>query len=102
MNVKYEVLSPWAEADPVLLRGLSPRLQDLSGKKIGLFSITWKRASALINKMVEKKLKEKFPTAEFSYFDYPVVAGDIEEGQGLQEFENWLKKMDAVVGAVGD
>ena len=33
----YEVLSPWAEADPVPLSGISPRLEDMTGKKIGLF-----------------------------------------------------------------
>ena len=34
MNSQYEVLSPWAEADPIPLRGISPRLTDLKDKKI--------------------------------------------------------------------
>jgi hypothetical protein len=31
---QYDVLSPWAEVDPLPLRGISPRLDSLSGKKI--------------------------------------------------------------------
>ena len=34
---QYEVLSPWAEVDPIPLRGISPRIKTLAGKKIGLF-----------------------------------------------------------------
>jgi hypothetical protein len=30
----YEVLSPWADADPVPFRGITPRLTDLAGKKM--------------------------------------------------------------------
>ena len=34
----FEVLSPWAEADPVPMEGLTAeRLTDLNGKKVGLF-----------------------------------------------------------------
>ena len=44
---QYEVLNPWAEVDPVSLRGLgAPRPTDLSGKTIGLFH-NWKRAASL-------------------------------------------------------
>ena len=32
----YEVLSPWAEADPIPIKGLAPRLDKIDGKKIGL------------------------------------------------------------------
>jgi hypothetical protein len=30
-NSDYEVISPWAEADPVPFRGISPRLDSLAG-----------------------------------------------------------------------
>jgi len=36
-NYQYEVLNPWADLDPVPLRGISPRVTDLAGKTIGLF-----------------------------------------------------------------
>ena len=67
MNNQYEVLSPWAEIDPIPLRGISPRLIDLTGKKIGLFC-NYKRAARPILTVVEQKLKEKFPTSETSWF----------------------------------
>ena len=35
---QYEVLSPWADVDPIPVRGISPRLDSVEGKKIGLFS----------------------------------------------------------------
>ena len=41
---QYEVLSPWAEVDPIPLRGISPRVDTLAGKKIGLFA-NFKRAA---------------------------------------------------------
>jgi len=34
----YDVLSPWAETDPQPLQGISARLSDLRGKRIGLFA----------------------------------------------------------------
>jgi hypothetical protein len=34
---EYEVLGPWAEADPIPSRGINPRITDLAGKKIGLY-----------------------------------------------------------------
>ncbi len=59
-EVQYEVLSPWADVDPIPVRGISPRLDTLAGKKIGLFA-NFKRASVPIATEVEKRLKERFP-----------------------------------------
>ena len=114
-NNQYEVLSPWAEADPVPLKGITPRVTDLNSKKIGLFTIAYKHASARINGVIERKMKEKFPTAEFSYY-YRYRGADFddnkdrigtvfnleEEKKALDEFEEWVKEGDTVVGAVGD
>ena len=114
MDVQYKVLSPWAEADTVPLKGISPRLNDLNNKKIGLFHHT-KPAGPYITAAVEQKLKNRYPTAEFSYFRMGRVA-DLENNkdrvgmvvdaaQDHREeamFEDWVKGVDAVVGAVGD
>ena len=43
-NNQYAVLNPWAEVDPVPLKGISPRLTGLEGKKIGIFQ-NFKQAS---------------------------------------------------------
>lgn len=56
----YEVLNPWAEADPTPFRGISPRLDALAGKKIGLL-MNSKRAAAPTTQAIKRRLKEKFP-----------------------------------------
>ena len=65
---QYEVLGPWAEVDPIPLRGISARLDSLEGKKIGLFA-NFKRAAKPIQAEVERRLKERFPDIETSLFD---------------------------------
>jgi len=102
-NGQYEVLSPWAQTDPIPLRGLmAPRQTDLSGKKIGLLSNA-KRAARPISTVVERKLKEKFPTAEFSqYFTLNAVGPPEIETENKAKFEEWLEGVDTVVAAVGD
>ena len=44
----FEVLSPWAEADPVPARGITPRVSSLAGKKIGLFRNNKRAAQPLM------------------------------------------------------
>ncbi|MCR4394566.1 MAG: hypothetical protein NUV31_09385 [Dehalococcoidales bacterium] len=90
----YEVLSPWAEADPVPVRGLTaPRLNELEGKKIGLYRND-KRAAGPILSAIEKKLKERFPNLQVSWYT--------SQKTDVPEFDDWLKSVDAVVAAVGD
>ena len=97
----YEVLSPWAEADPVPLHGLSPRLDNLAGKKIGLLCNN-KRAAPLILGVAEKMLKEKYPTARTSYFYAKSFSVSSLEKERAQEFDDWIKAQDAVIASVGD
>jgi hypothetical protein len=97
----YEVLSPWAEADPVPLHGLAPRLEKLDGKKIGLLQNS-KRAAPRILEVTERLLKEKFPKAQVSKFVAHSFSVSSLEPQRRQEFEDWLKGVDAVIAAVGD
>jgi hypothetical protein len=97
----YEVFSPWAEADLVPWRGINPRLTDLAGKKIGLLRNS-KRAAEPSLKVVEDRLKKRYPTASFSWFanvrpNETSIAQDIKD-----EFEAWLKGVDAVIASYGD
>ncbi len=48
-NNEYEVLSPWAEADPISSRGISPRVESLDGKKIGLYRNAKRAAEPVMN-----------------------------------------------------
>ena len=101
MNGQCEVLNPWAEVDPIPLRGISPRVTDLTGKTIGLFAALYKPASRPILTVVEQKLKERFPTLKLSWFlyDYNVK---VTESEDKARFEEWVKGVDAAVTAVGD
>jgi hypothetical protein len=100
-DYQYEVLSPWAEVDPIPLRGISPRVDALSGKKIGLFA-NFKRAARPIQAVVEKKLKEGFPDCETSLFDSRLPNVTETETVNRDKFAAWAKEMDAVIAAVGD
>ena len=97
----YEVLSPWAEADTMPFRGISPRLDGLAGKKIGLLMNT-KRAAAPTMQVIKRKLKEKFPTVEFTEFANLKPNEVITEHGAKDEFEEWVKGVDAVITAFGD
>ena len=98
---QYEVLSPWAEADPVPLRGLSPRVIDLLGKKIGLFR-NFKRAAKPMLTVVEGKLKERYPTSEFSWFDSTAVNVLETETENQEQFREWVDGIDTAVTSFGD
>ena len=100
-SVSYEVLNPWAEADPIPLKGLAPRVTDLAGKKIGLLCNN-KRAAPLILNVAERILKERFPTSEISWFRARSFSVSSLEPENLAKFEDWIKGVDAVVAAVGD
>ncbi len=97
----YEVLSPWAEADPIPSRGINARVTDLAGKKIGLYR-NGKRAAEPTLKVVEDRLKKRFPTTEFTWFANFRANEAIVEQDAKGEFEDWLKGVDAVIAAYGD
>jgi hypothetical protein len=97
----YEVLGPWAEADPIALHGLAPRLVKLEGKKIGLLCNS-KRAAPLILDVTERLLKQRFPTAVTSRFLARSFSVSSLEKDREDEFNDWLKGVDAVIASVGD
>jgi len=101
LDGQYEVLSPWAEADPIPIRGIAPRLTDLAGKKIGLLC-NIKRAAPPILNVVERELKKRFPTSEVSWFRMRSMSVSELEPQNKAKFEEWIKGVDAVIPAVGD
>ena len=112
MSSQYEVLSPWAGVDSIPLKGISPRLNELEGKNIGLFATVYKKASRPMLAAAAKKLKERFPTLGFSWFEHPfnLVIADMERASDSHyitpefklQFEDWVKGVDAVAAAVGD
>ncbi len=97
----YEVLSPWADADPIPYRAINPRMEDLNNKKIGLFCNT-KRVAEPTLKVVENRLKKTVPSAAVSWFYNTVPNTMITEQERKGEFEDWLKGVDVIIAAYGD
>ncbi|MBN1189622.1 MAG: hypothetical protein JXA46_07715 [Dehalococcoidales bacterium] len=97
----YEVLSPWAEADPVPQKGLAPRLTDLQGKRIGLLRNN-KRAAEPMLKVAAQRLGERYPGLEFIWFYGNHFSVSELEKDRRQEFEDWINSVDAVVASAGD
>jgi hypothetical protein len=100
-EAQYSVLNPWAEVDPIPLRGISPRVQSLAGKKIGLFA-NFKRAARPMAASVEKRLKAMYPDAQISTFDSRLPNVTETETANREKFIAWVKSVDAVVLMVGD
>ena len=100
MANEYEVLNPWAEVDPIPTRGISPRISDMNGKKIGLFRNS-KVAARPMLEIVAEKIKERYPTVTFTNFvllpNYSVA-----ETSEQAKYEEWLKGVDAVIFSHGD
>jgi hypothetical protein len=100
MGGVYEVLSPWAEVDPVPLEGIRPRLDDLGGRRIGLFH-NGKVAAAPILNAVECELRERFDGISFARFGRGENL-EVAETPDRGRYEEWVRDVDAVVLAVGD
>jgi hypothetical protein len=97
----YEVLSPWADVDPVSLRGIAPRLPDLAGKTIGLFS-NGKRAAHLTLGAFEREIAGGYPSAKTSWYTSTVMNSPEALTEGKAKFDAWVKDLDAVVLSVAD
>ena len=100
-NSQYAVLNPWADVDPPPLRGIAPRLDSLSGKRIGLFR-NFKEAANQIFMVLEPKLKERFPGRRTIWYHHPNMGVTELESDRKGKIEEWLSNVDAVVLAVGD
>ena len=98
---QFKVLNPWAEVDPIVPRGISPRLNSLAGKKIGLFA-NFKRAARPIAMEVGKRLKSMYPDCETGLFDSRGANVVETETKNREQFVAWVKGVDAVILAVGD
>jgi len=100
-ETQFEVLSPWADVDPIPLRGISPRINTLSGKKIGLF-VNPKRAALPIAESIDKRLKTMYPDVEtIMYRSYGANVNEIET-DNKEKFTAWVKGLDAAIAVVGD
>ncbi len=100
-KAQYQVLTPWAETDPVPLRGISPRLVSLSGKRIGIFR-NFKQAARPMAVAVARKLQERFPGIQTSIYESDGGNVNEIETEFKDKFVDWVKGVDAAVAVVGN
>jgi hypothetical protein len=101
-DATFDVLSPWAETDPLPLQGITPRLTDLRGKRIGLYA-NYKRAAVPIQDAMCAELRTRF--GDELIIERFMQAGSNDVGSSPDEgprFASWLEALDAVIVAVGD
>ncbi len=101
-NATYDVMSPWSETDPLPLQGINPRLTDLRGKRIGLFTNN-KVAARPIQDAMEAELRARYgsdvTTTRFGRTESGDAGGNQDDGP---RYAKWLEDVDAVIVAVGD
>ena len=100
-EAQYEALSPWGEADPKPLKGISPRLDNLSGKKIGIFA-NYKRAAIPIAMSLQKRIKSAYPDSKVSIYHSDQWNVIEIETKNQDAFKKWVEGKDAVILLVGD
>jgi hypothetical protein len=88
------VLNPRGEREASVVRGVSPRLATLDGKKIGIY---WngKPDGDYYWETVEQLLKKRFPASQVIRYNGP---GDLGEGFAAQI----AKEVDTFLYGVGD
>lgn len=95
--MEVTVLSPWAEIDESELTGLSPRLETLEGKTIGMFGDFMISATYMLQ-AVERELEKAYPSARFSYLMYPTETKEIAKDPAfLPRFQEWIAGVDCVL-----
>ncbi len=100
-DIQFEVLSPWANVDPIPFRGISPRIPTLAGKKIGLF-VNPKRAAMPIAESIDRRLKAMYPDVQTIVFHSVGANVNEIETKNKEIFTAWAKGLDAAIAVVGD
>ena len=97
--MKYTVLSPWAASEAQQPRGLSPRLDTLSGKKIGLYAHFKGHAIKILDE-IAAELTKLYPDIQFTHFQYlKEITEIIDDPEWSVKAAEWAKDCDAVITA---
>ena len=101
--MEYTVLSPRGDVDPIKTTALQPRVKDLNKATIGLYA-TFKEHWPIILEEIGKQIKERYPGAKFTSYQYKEdlnaytqVAELSKDERCRPEFEEWLKQCDTVI-----
>ena len=98
----YTVLSPWAASEAQQPRGLSPRLDTLSGKTIGLYAHFKGHAIKILDE-IAKEISKSYPDVTFTHFQYlKEITEIIDDPEWSVKAAEWARGCDAVITAYGD
>ena len=92
--VELEVLNPRGDIVPPPTHSPAPRISDLAGKRIGLYS-NGKQGMDNFYAVIGELLKKKYPTAAISKL---TGAFEIRD----DDARSWLPEIDTFIYAVGD
>jgi hypothetical protein len=99
--MNYTVLSPWAAVDTTQLCGLSPRLDDLNGKTIGMFADLF-MVGIHMQENIEIELHKRYPDIRVKYIRYSIETKRIEDDPVFKaEFDAWAADCDAILSCYG-
>ena len=87
--VALEVLNPRGEIEPTPVRGISPRLKDLDGKKIGLYD-NGKTGFAEFLDEIERLLKERYSDITVLRYNGAFDLGDKMAGEIASEVDAFI------------
>ena len=97
-----KIYSPWAEVDVSGAKPLSPRLDTLEGKTIGLFA-HFKGHSPLMLEVMAELLRQRYPSLTFKPLQYKRDTSEVRKDPAFAaEVAEWAKDLDGVIGAYGD
>jgi hypothetical protein len=101
--MKYSVLSPRGNIDPIKTIALNPRVKDLNKATIGLYT-TFKEHWVLVLDEIARQLQERYPGVKFTRFQYKEdlnaytqVAELSKDKKVRPAFEKWLKQCNTVI-----
>ena len=93
-SIILELVNPRGEIEPPPIYSPSPRVDNLSGKTIGLYSNS-KPGMDNFYSAIEQIVKRKYPTVKTT-----VLKGGFEIRD--EDVQDWLAKIDTFIYAVGD
>lgn len=100
--MQYTVLSPWAASEAQQPRPLSPRLDTLAGKTIGLYAHFKGHALKILDE-VEAALRARYPDIKFKRYQYlKEITEIIDDPVYSREAAEWCASCDGIITAYGD
>ena len=100
--MQYTVLSPWASSSCARPKGLSPRLDTLEGKTLGLYA-HFKDLTPRIMRALGDVIAQRYPGTKLKYIQYTKDATELQnDPEGDAMIKDWLSDVDGVIAGLGD